>query len=287
MKLHSHLKLSRHGIYYFRCIIPKALRPLYDGKTEFKYSLNTRCPVTAKRESYILSAKTAHLFDKAKKTMSWQDLKNFDPNDMSTWPTQNDKLRNYEIVESNGEFRIKVDPSIPNDHKYALEALGMLKTSAPSRATQSQSQAIKLSVAIKKYLDVRGADAHNPKTMIEMRGILQRFLTWTNAPHDPPVDKINKKMMGDYLHHLLTTGNNQKTQKKGLSKKTANKHLSFLNGLFAKLQKSEEIPPDLPLPTAGITPFVKGEKKKTTRKNAYQPFTANELSQIFNPETLC
>jgi integrase len=286
MKLCSHLKLSRHGIYYFRCIIPKALRPLYDGKTEFKYSLNTRCPVTAKRESYILSAKTAHLFDKAKKTMSWHDLKDFDPKDMSTWPTQNDKLRNYEIVESNGEFRIKVDPSIPNDHKYALEALGMLKTSAPPRATQSQSQAIKLSVAIKKYLDIRDADAPNAKTMIDMRGILKRFLTWTNAPHDPPVDAINKKMMGDYLHHLITTGVNQKKNKKGLSKTTANKHLSFLNGLFVKLQEWGEIPPNTPLPTEGISAFAKGEKKKATKNNAYLPFTSNELSQIFNPATI-
>lgn len=295
MKLCSHLMLSRHGIYYFRCIIPKVLRPLYSGKTEFKYSLNTRCPVTAKRESYILSAETAHLFDKAKKTMSRYDPKNFNPKDMSTWLTKSDKLRDYKITESNGAFNVEVDPNNPNDHQYAMEALDRLMANrAPTQTPKSQSQAINLSAGIKKYIDIRTVDAPNPKTLIEMKGILQRFLTWTHFPNDPPVDAINKKMMSDYLLHLLTAGNNQKAVRKagentaalGLSKKTANKHLSFLNGLFVKLREWGEIPNHLALPTEGISAYAKGEKKKATKANAYQPFTLREISQIYNPATL-
>lgn len=289
MKLYSHLKLSRHGIYYFRCIIPKVLRPLYNGKTEVKYSLNTRCPVTAKRESYILSAKTAHLFEKAKKTMSWHDPKNFDPNDMSTWPTQNDKLRNYEISESNGLYTIKTDPRVPDDHKNALEAIGMLKSLAQpqpqTRPAQPQSTAIKLSVAIKNYLKVRSADEPNAKTIIDMKGILERFLAWT-SPYDPQVDLITKKMMGDYVVYLLTVAFNHRLKKAGLSKKTVSKHISFLSTLFRKLQTSEDYPPNIPLPTDGITPYVKNEKRRATKAHAYKPFTDREIAKIFNPANL-
>lgn len=290
MKLCSHLKLSRHGIYYFRCIIPKVLRPLYNGKTEVKYSLNTRCPVTAKRESYILSAKTAHLFEKAKKTMSWHDPKNFDPNDMSTWPTQNDKLRNYEISESNGLYSIKTDPRVPDDHKNALEAIGMLQSLQQSRPAQTQNQtqstAIKLSAGIEKYLNIRGVDAPNPKSLIDMTGILKRFLAWTTLPHDPHVDAINKQMVGNYLVHMLTVAMNHRSKKAGLSKKTAAKHISFLHGLFNKLQEWGEYPPNTSLPTDGISPYVKGEKKKATKMNAYQAFIPTEITKIFNPATL-
>lgn len=292
MKLCSHLKLSRHGIYYFRCIIPKALRPLYDGKTEFKYSLKTRCPVTAKRESYILSAETAHLFNKAKKTMSRYDPKNFNPNDMSTWLTKSDKLRDYKLAKTADGFSVEVDPNDPNDHELAMDALDRMDSRLANRlntqtpAPVSQSQAIKLSVGIKKYIDIRSVEATNAKTLLEMKGILQRFLTWTHLPNDPTVDAINNKTMSDYLLHLLTEGTNQKKDKKGLSKKTVNKHLSFINGLFVKLREWGEIPTHIALPTEGISAFAKGEKKKATKIQAYKPFTLKEISLIYNPATL-
>jgi hypothetical protein len=54
MRLAARLRRSRHGIYYFRLIIPKTLRPLFAGRREAQGSLGT-----ADRQRAVLAA---HLF---------------------------------------------------------------------------------------------------------------------------------------------------------------------------------------------------------------------------------
>jgi len=61
--LATHLKTSRHGIYYFRVTVPAALRARF-GKNELVYSLYTRDPAKAKRLAYTLTSQTHILFVK-------------------------------------------------------------------------------------------------------------------------------------------------------------------------------------------------------------------------------
>ncbi len=56
MRLPSRLKRSSLGIYHFRVILPKRLRPLYDGRRELKRSLGTRDPRIARSMAYALNA---------------------------------------------------------------------------------------------------------------------------------------------------------------------------------------------------------------------------------------
>lgn len=56
MQLPSHLYQSRHGIWYFRVVLPDAVASLL-AQREIKRSLNTRCPIAAKLAAYRLSAR--------------------------------------------------------------------------------------------------------------------------------------------------------------------------------------------------------------------------------------
>lgn len=58
--LATHLKVSRHGIFYFRIAIPTHLRPQF-GKRELLYSLHTRDPAKAKRLAYTLLGRAGRM----------------------------------------------------------------------------------------------------------------------------------------------------------------------------------------------------------------------------------
>jgi len=58
MFLSSHLRLSRHGVYYFRLVLPVGLREAF-GKREIIHSLRTKCPRVAKLAAGVLSSRLA------------------------------------------------------------------------------------------------------------------------------------------------------------------------------------------------------------------------------------
>lgn len=291
MKLSSHLKISRHGIYYFRTVIPKVIRPLYDGKTELKYSLRTRDPVTARRQAYILSAQTAHIFTKAKLTMIRHDPKGFNPSDQSTWPTSKESSNSWEVLLPNG-ITVKTDPNSPDDHNKGLEALGKIGEMFPALfntptapvVTPSVKHAIKLSAGIKLFLDERATN----KGIVEStrKGEarkLEHFLSWTNDPHDPPLNLITSDTIQAYLKYLRNVAKEQHDGAE-LTKTTVNTYRAFLNILFVFLRNGNYFPKDTPVPTVGTVIFSKGERKKTQAAESWQPFNPIELSLIFKPE---
>jgi len=118
--LATHLKTSRHGIYYFRITVPAALRARF-GKNELIYSLHTHDSAKAKRLAYTLTSQTHVLFGK----MAY-DPNRFNPFDVSTFPTTADAggLRPYELDLQRGI--IKGDGA--EDHARAMEALALMKS---------------------------------------------------------------------------------------------------------------------------------------------------------------
>ncbi|MDP9154685.1 MAG: site-specific integrase [Pseudomonadota bacterium] len=65
MRLASHLRRSRHGVYSFRLVLPACLRAIL-GQTEIKRSLGTKSPTVARLLSYHLSAKMISIIEEAK-----------------------------------------------------------------------------------------------------------------------------------------------------------------------------------------------------------------------------
>jgi hypothetical protein len=167
MPLAAHLKVSRHGIYYFRVVVPVSLRPSFGGRCEIKKSLNTRNPRIAKRFAYNLSSFVLALFDEAKQ-MAGYDPKRFNPNDRSTWPTKGEK---YEINMRDMIF--KADPSIPGDHEKMMEAIekiGMLPIARSEVASPSTVSAVELAVAsaLKALPIASSATARKPMKISEV-----------------------------------------------------------------------------------------------------------------------
>ena len=73
MRLPSHLRLSRHGVWCFRLVLPDVLAVAL-GQKEIRRSLGTRCPITAKLLAYRLSGRILPIIRETKRAME------FDPN---------------------------------------------------------------------------------------------------------------------------------------------------------------------------------------------------------------
>ncbi|MDP1938645.1 MAG: hypothetical protein Q8K91_15690 [Hylemonella sp.] len=77
MLLPSHLRISRHGVYYFRVILPAPIAAAL-GQVEFVRSLGIRCPKLAKSNGYQIWAQISPLLNRLARLMSI-DPKSIDP----------------------------------------------------------------------------------------------------------------------------------------------------------------------------------------------------------------
>ena len=83
MKLPSYLYTSRHGVYYFRIVIPLALR-LYFPHSEIRRSLHTSDRRQATRLAKAWSVEIDDLFSAINDTMDYQDIRKLVQDHMQT-----------------------------------------------------------------------------------------------------------------------------------------------------------------------------------------------------------
>lgn len=115
MRIPTHLRQSRHGIFFFRIVVPKALRPVFYGRSEIKRSLHTRNVRIALVQARQMSLAAYQLFDLVKSSMTGK----IDINDPSTLTSENVVGRFEYTVEEDLNTgkritRIKTDPSNPD-----------------------------------------------------------------------------------------------------------------------------------------------------------------------------
>jgi integrase len=143
MRLASHLKRSRHGVFYFRLTIPESLRPLFAGRREIKRSLFTRDPALARSLAYVLSARYCGTLKEIRRmTRKGYDPSKFDPSDATTWPVDEKDIERYDIERdrlTGVVTKIKTDPNNPDDHANAMEFLREERLSA-SQIVELQRQ---------------------------------------------------------------------------------------------------------------------------------------------------
>lgn len=70
MRIPCYLKQSRHGIYFFRIVVPKTLREIFDGQWEIKRSLHTRNQREALRMARPLALQAYDIFERLGVRMS-------------------------------------------------------------------------------------------------------------------------------------------------------------------------------------------------------------------------
>ena len=83
MKLASHLRRSRHGVFYFRIVFPQILATIL-GQPELNRSLSTRCPKTARLTGYQLSGTMLPLITRLARLMTI-DPDSLDPASIKNW----------------------------------------------------------------------------------------------------------------------------------------------------------------------------------------------------------
>jgi len=353
VKLVSHLKRSPFGVYYFRLVIPRRLRPQWGGRGEIKRSLGTKEPALARRYAYILSASVNEWVNQvagqplmankeqqvklllqsraeAVKDYNWHQETDA-PGQMFWTPDGIDHTRGnqwHRQVAFLIDHITKIDAKLiqlgvkPPEDQFAFGVPGALSTiyrqpavqPAVSVAPSTNSEwGARLSEGVATFLEVEAAGTAAPKTRMAVEKALSRFQSWVKAhagggrkakahamklqplEADPALAAIEAPHIVAYMQHMLTAeaagrGGVAKIQarggeaaKLGLSKASVYKELGFLNGFFQSMQRLAHFPKTLPIPTKGITPYKRGEKKRSARDKSYLPFDESELNAIFEP----
>jgi hypothetical protein len=127
MRLPHHLLRHPSGVFHFRLVVPKDLRPAF-GKS-IKVSMRTKDPLQARTYAYVLGARYAQAISDARGG-------HMGSNDR--------RISGFEIIpQPDGRYGLKTDGT-PQDNEAALRALALL-TAAPA-APPAPSQAVLASV---------------------------------------------------------------------------------------------------------------------------------------------
>lgn len=131
MRIPANIRQSRHGVFYFRIVVPKGLRDFFEGRGELKRSLHTRVQRDALLQARRLTLTAYELFRMAEHMKQ----RPFDPNDPCTWPGAKDVAGKFEmtveedIATGKRTTRIKTDPNSPASIAAGKEAALALATS--------------------------------------------------------------------------------------------------------------------------------------------------------------
>lgn len=317
MRLASHLKRSRHGVYYFRLTIPETLRPLFGGRREIKRSLATRDPALARSLAYILSARYGgNLKELRRMTRKGYDPSKFDPNDPATWPTDQQNLEqwNGKFNVLTGEAEVKVDPNNPEDRRSAMKAVddfaqtmraGLAPQETPQRVALANVESalfasaippasITLAEAQDKY-EATLSD-HSEHTLNDYMFAIKWFVREI-GPRTPiaVVTKEHVKGWKDAVkaHYLEVARKKQASRTKagklkpdpvaGLPKPevkpaSVDKVITRAHAFMTWAQKERHFPRGEDLPTEGMTMLTHSQRK---RLPGFQLFHFDELQRIF------
>lgn len=297
MRLSSHLRRSRHGIYYFRftlaCVDPGGAA--HPKKREICVSLRTRDRNAAVILSHEISARALQARTIARAAANWQrgegvvDIANL-----------RGQLGWISFLQTpKGSVLIKADPHDPVDCAQAQDLVLKLAgvTTAghapvgpqgdapangargtPPRLQHSTVVATK-SKSLEECRDAMLVTRHavlDPKTRQEYRFAIDRFIAWAHTQHVSRVEEVKKKHVALYKAYL--------SKQFGLAPKTINKGLAALGAVFTWAQSAELLPADAKLPTEGQF-YKKKELKKAS--TSWRPFSDKELQAIFSPRIWC
>ncbi len=140
MRIPTHIQRSRHGIYFFRIVVPRELRGRLNGQGEIKRSLRTRNLREAMRMARPLALRAYEIFDELGTGMSKRTA---EPSIESVLANQ-DKLRDLKVSET---------VVLPNgvQHSYTVETDDPAELAIAERLVALQQR--QLREKIKPYAD--------------------------------------------------------------------------------------------------------------------------------------
>lgn len=166
MRIPSYIQRSRHGIYFFRIVVPKALRETVNGRWEIKHSLQTRNLREALRVARPLALQAFELFERMGGRMNRRP------------PTIQDILANAKDLR---ELKATQTVLLPNgvQHSYTIEA----ESSDPAELAaferlEAKKQA-ELAAQVERYQQAAPASeamlAHQRKEREELEAFMRQL----------------------------------------------------------------------------------------------------------------
>lgn len=263
MKLPSYLKRSRHQVFYFRYVIPQALRAFFNGRQEIKWSLRTRDPIEAKRLSRLLVPRLDAWRARVGVGMADRDLFSagrvvWNPKDGLTVETEPGNEKDAEQALRALE---KLTPVIEAQQALAVaQAQEWLLAAAPAAPTGPL-----LSAVIDDYLKF-GAENWRADTLADYRATLNLF---TKIVGDQPITGIGKTEIKQFKNTCYDD----------MSARTLDKKLMVIHGLFEAAIKDGDYTEANPAAKQRIL------KKKQRKRDAWKELDAQELQAVFDPNS--
>jgi integrase len=277
VKLNSRLKLSRHGVFYFRYVVPLHLRTEF-GTNEIKRSLKTKVPKLAQFYAHYLAIKLTACMKKSEvlsvlSAIDLDDIKTFD-----SWGALVHHLNISKWIMRDGDFSIEADPNNPNDLKSAEKASEAYFAAKFNQISQQRSliasaPKTKISDIIPQWIERISTENPNKKTIDEYHA---KLLVFKKHVGDIAITNITAKVIADFVTGLV----NGKVTGKNISASGTNKYISAINSFFLHAQRIGEWPQDKPFPTLK----QKIKSSASVRETSYQPFNTEDLNLIFKKE---
>jgi hypothetical protein len=287
----QHMRLAHHllrhpksGMWHFRLVVPKDLRPVI-GVGVLKRSLHTKDPIMARTWAYALGARYAQIFAKARLFRGEEAVGGFPWDEDEEDAAAEATLRRLGISkDTTGGWTLKMADGTHfqtngtrEDNKSgltaldryfeemrALRGLGSSVSSSPSCPT--------LAEAIRDYTDVEAKEL-KPNTWSQRSRALAGFAE-TIGGH-LRVDAITRQMASHWSDGLLRSDK---------SKSYVANCVSHVAQLFEALVKKGRIQTN---PVKGLVVVKKKEKAaRRSLGHEWEPFEVEQLKRIFDPENL-
>lgn len=244
---------DRCGVYYFRLVVPVALRETV-GKTEYRRSLRTKDAVIARQRALVLSVAVEALVVNPK-ISDFSHLFADDAPDRKLMTIDFERGIFHADTPEEGETMNQIVTKVLEARRLAHSQVA---TVLPSSICGT-----KLETAKDMFLKERAATLRSA-TMNKHRGVLKAFIETTG---NLDVAMITSQIVNEYK---------QKQLEAGRKATTINDQMSILKGFFAycisnKIARMEN-------PADGVN--IVGAQNQA---QSYEPFTQDELERIFQP----
>ncbi len=288
MRLPARLKRSRHGIFYFRLLIPKRLRHCFDGRAEVQHSLHTRDPHVARHWAICLAARLVEF---------WGDsVANDDKKLRLTGPTQRVDVSSRWMADTRKGI-YSADPTKPGDQEGLMQFLTKLARQSPKAFDPLPAEGLSADAVEQLTKGLQKSVAEVVALPIDPKPLHSAYIAYVaHLVRTQP----NPKTRAKYLHavrelvgdlgtlsvhevtpkHIMAFRKTQ-TQAAGNSLKTFDLKLTALRGFFTWARTNGHYP-NTDLPTEGQKSLTKRDERRITKN--YERFTFDELVKIFAPE---
>ena len=275
MQLPSRLLRSRHGVFYFRLVIPLKLRALFPGQREVRCSLRTTDPGQAATACHICSAHAHIAFGKLLGIMNEQ---NRNHKEQGTPSDSAASMPGYRLqISAETGITIEVRSGNAGDHQHALEAISALSAgqfagllrpieTLGSLLGSPRTGGAPLRTSIDQYLK-RNGERWSAKTRYEYGKVFDRFCQFIGSY---PANAVTQKSFGAYVEDL---------QKDGLCARTRDKYVTIINRYFKHAMEVGDFD-GARIPGAGYIVFTSTERK---RLKGWSAFDTHDLTAIFDP----